>query len=740
MKQRLERGRARLTRTEEERIWSALRDAVPRTHRSGRRWAIPAAAFSALGAMALVLLLVRSGQTPSRLVEEASRPRVVEIAPGRAPDTARALVEKERRERDDAARQSGTTGPAYSMGREEHKKADERATEAAPPRSEPQAGPEPVDARPGARAEDIPPIQSAPVEAGDASLDEQFEDRAILSLPDVQGAAEPADAGHSLGGAGDSPSAEAPATASGNVEERSAEETVTSLDALSLDNETMGSFLDLRARAPSPPRAMYFAPTETNGFVDTRDDAEATFAVDVDNASYTLARSYLERGLLPPREAIRVEEFINAFPHDYEPPQGRDIAAEGGRHADEGTFAIHLDAAPSAFGEGLTLFRVGLKGREVADYDRKPMSLVFVVDVSGSMAQGGRIELLKEGLIDLLYRLNGEDRVGLVTFESTATVVLPLTSLERRSDIERAITALTPRGSTNAADGLRLAYRILDEEFDSERTNRVLLCSDGVANTGVTDADEILRLIKTNTGRGIFLTSLGVGMGNYNDALLEQLANEGDGNYYYVDTPEEAKRVLVERYVGTLETIARDVKIQVAFDPATVERYRLIGYENRDVRDRDFRNDAVDAGEVGAGHEVTALFELELRSDEPRGEGHLAVVRVRSEDPSSGRVREDSRSFGAREIARRFDRAPLSFQLDAAVAEFAEILRGSTWADDGDLAAVAELVERVAQEPPRRASEVTELGHLVERARAIAPRDEPVQWRERHPGEPGAPE
>jgi Ca-activated chloride channel family protein len=344
----------------------------------------------------------------------------------------------------------------------------------------------------------------------------------------------------------------------------------------------------------------------------------------------------------------------------------------------------------------------------------------------------------------------------------------------KRREIESVIASLEPDGSTNAEAGLRLGYDLADRAFDRDKINRVILLSDGVANVGLTGADDILERIKSSTGRGIYLTAIGVGMGNYNDVLLEKLADEGDGNYHYVDTREEARRVFVENLTGTLQAIARDAKIQVEFDPETVQSYRLLGYENRDVADRDFRNDAVDAGEVGAGHEVTALFELKLRDEsegeigggsrteregtsesegdfgargkpslkrrfESRGgsEGEvLATVRIRYEDPETREVDEDYDTILVSDVFSRFERTTPSFQLDAAVAEFAEILRHSYWAKDGSLTGVRELALSVERDLEGR-EDVREFVDLVDRAIDLWPDAEPTPWRERErrPGE-----
>ncbi|MFH1279315.1 MAG: von Willebrand factor type A domain-containing protein [Candidatus Eisenbacteria bacterium] len=456
--------------------------------------------------------------------------------------------------------------------------------------------------------------------------------------------------------------------------------------------------------------AMFFEHYGVNPFIDPEEDSLATFAVDVDRASYTLTRSYLYRNALPPKEGIRVEEFVNAFTHGYEPPK-------------KDAFGIHLDAAPSPFGEGYVLLRVGLKGREVEVKDRKPAVLTFVIDVSGSMGREDRLELVKWSLLYLLDEMTGEDRIGIVVYGSQARVVLEPTAASDRRAIEKAIASLKPEGSTNAEAGLRVGYEMAGRAFRKDAVNRVILCSDGVANVGRTGAESILERIESEASKGIEITAVGFGMGNYNDVLMEQLADKGDGNYYYVDVTNEAKRVFRENLTGTLQTIAKEVKVQVEFEPGTVRRYRLLGYENRDVKDEDFRNDRVDAGEIGAGHEVTALFEVKLER-KPKGK-RLAVVRVRHEDPESGKVTERSESIGIGDVRKTWGDADPTFRIDAAVAEFAEILRKSYWARESRLDAAYRLARDAAHDL-EESSEANELLDLIDRAERLMAKE--AEW------------
>jgi Ca-activated chloride channel homolog len=482
--------------------------------------------------------------------------------------------------------------------------------------------------------------------------------------------------------------------------------------------------------------SMFFREHGVNPFIATDEDPLSTFAVDVDAASYTLTRRYLELGQLPPAPAVRVEEFINFFRQGYP------------RFEDE-DFRIVMDGAPSPFGAGYQLLRVGIKGREIAARDRRPAQLTFVIDVSGSMAREDRLELVKRALRLLVDQLHDDDRVGIVVYGSAGRVVLEPAALGgptahtlgmrprwggdttdepawRGSGRERlldAIERLHPEGATNAEEGLRLGYEMARRAFRSAALNRIVLCSDGVANVGRTGPESILASVRTEAERGISLTTIGFGMGNYNDALMEQLADQGDGNHYYVDDLGEARRVFVENLTGTLQTIAKDAKVQVEFDSTRVLRYRLLGFEDRDVADRDFRNDRVDAGEIGAGHEVTALYEVKLAPH--AAPGPLATVRLRYARPEhegagAPRVRELEQRFETAQLGRRFEEAAPRFRLDAAVAEFAEILRGSYWAKEGrlsDVLAVARGAARELGDPPS-----AELVKLVEKAAALSAR------------------
>ena len=459
----------------------------------------------------------------------------------------------------------------------------------------------------------------------------------------------------------------------------------------------------------APYDATFFRHYGVNPFVDTEDDNLSTFAMDVDTASYAVARRFVVDGHLPDPDSVRVEEFLNYFDQEYESPT-------------EDAFAIHIEGAPSPFGgEKHWLIRVGLQGRVIAAEERMDASLVFVIDVSGSMARENRLGLVKRALHLLVDELRPSDDVGIVVYGTRGRVLLEPTSGENKTAIMAAIDQLTPEGSTNAEEGLMLGYQMAAEHAEAGRINRVILLSDGVANVGLTGSDSILNTVNTYVEEGVTLSTVGFGMGNYNDVLMERLANDGDGNYAYVDTPSEARRVFVEDLTGMLQVIAKDAKVQVDFNAEVVSRYRLLGYENRRVADEDFRNDAVDAGEVGAGHTVTALYEVKFHEG---AEGQLATVNIRYEDPETGDVREISREIRRSELSGALEEASPRFQLNAVVAEYAEILRESYWAQDSSLTEVRVLAERVSALLPED-PDVAEFVRLVAQADAITAREGP---------------
>ena len=452
------------------------------------------------------------------------------------------------------------------------------------------------------------------------------------------------------------------------------------------------------------PADNYFQDYGVNPYEDALEDHLSTFSLDVDTASYSVARRYVNDGSLPPAEAVRVEEFINYFEQGYPTPP-------------EVAFGIYADGAPSPFEQnGTHLLRIGVQGYEVPEWQRKPAVLTFVIDVSGSMDRENRLGLVKQSLELLVERLTAEDTVSIVVYGSEARVVLDPTAGNDRRTILNAIYSLRPEGSTNAEAGLRLGYQLAMQAYQPGSINRVVLCSDGVANVGNTGPDAILEQIRGYVSEGIYLTSVGFGMGNFNDVLMEQLANDGNGSYAYVDTLDEAEKLFGEDLTSTLQVIARDAKVQVDFNPEVVARYRLIGYENRAVADQDFRNDYVDAGEIGAGHSATAIYAVQFN---PGAQGRIATVQLRWEDPDTYEVHEINGNFNTWDLDGSFATTDPRYQLAVLAAYYAEALRESPWAADvsfGQLYSLAApLMHSLGED-----EEVAEFVSLIGRAAQIA--------------------
>ncbi|WP_257458397.1 vWA domain-containing protein [Archangium lipolyticum] len=414
-----------------------------------------------------------------------------------------------------------------------------------------------------------------------------------------------------------------------------------------------------------------------NPYTLTTEDRFSTFAVDVDTASYTLFRRSITGGSLPPPESVRVEEWVNYFTYRYPKPE-------------EGDFRVDLEGAPSPFTRGRHLVRVGVQGRTLAKSQRKPTHLVFLVDTSGSMSQPDKLPLAQKAMKLMVDGLNESDTVALVTYAGSVRDVLPPTPASQRSTLFDAIDSLTAGGGTAMGSGLELAYKHAVKKASSKAVSRVVVLTDGDTNLGPNlTAESMLQSVHGYVQEGVTLTTIGLGMGNYRDDLMEKLANKGNGNCFYIDSEREARRVFQERLAGTLEVIAQDVKVQVEFDPATVRGYRLLGYENRAIADKDFRNDKVDAGEIGAGHTVTALYEVELT-----GEGQdVATVRVRAKKPGGAEASEQRFSLARAQLRGSLEEASSDLRFATAVAGTADILRGAPQAGDWSLATAESLAE-----------------------------------------------
>jgi Ca-activated chloride channel homolog len=335
-----------------------------------------------------------------------------------------------------------------------------------------------------------------------------------------------------------------------------------------------------------------------NQFYAAQADPLSTFSIDVDTASYSNVRRFINGGELPPKDAVRIEEMVNYFPYNYPQPTGNK------------PFSINTEVADAPWNPQHKLVQIGLQGKKIGMEQLPPNNLVFLLDVSGSMNEPNKLPLLKSSLKLLINELRPQDKVAIVVYAGNAGLVLPSTSAKEKSKIIAALDKLESGGSTAGGQGIIQAYKVARDNFIKNGNNRVVLGTDGDFNVGVSSDDELVKLIEKERGTGVFLSVLGFGMGNFKDSKMEQLANKGNGNYAYLDSLAEAKKVLVKEFGGTLAAIAKDVKVQVEFNPKLVQGYRLIGYENRVLANSDFKNDQKDAGELGAGHAVTALYEV----------------------------------------------------------------------------------------------------------------------------------
>lgn len=442
-----------------------------------------------------------------------------------------------------------------------------------------------------------------------------------------------------------------------------------------------------------------YSAISTNPFLLVTEKPLSTFSIDVDTASYANIRCFLTRGRLPPPDAVRIEEMINYFNYDYPLPSGDD------------PFSVNVEVAECPWNADHRLARIGIKGWEFEEEDRPPANLVFLIDVSGSMQRPNKLPLLKESLELLVGELGDDDQVAMVVYAGASGLVLESTSCTRKSTILDALDRLQAGGGTNGAAGIQLAYDVAGENFIEGGINRVILATDGDFNVGLTSRDDLTSLIEEKAQTGVFLSVLGFGMGNLKDATLETLADKGNGNYAYIDTLNEAHKVLVEQMGGTLITIAKDVKIQVEFNPLVVSAYRLIGYENRLLADRDFNDDTKDAGEIGAGHTVTAFYEIvpigvvpdlpdidPLKYQEFAGEpseaadsGELMTVKLRYKQPDG----DTSKLIEIPVVdqAWTLDDASDDFVFAASVASFGILLRGSQYCGDFTYDHVLEMAE-----------------------------------------------
>ncbi len=435
-----------------------------------------------------------------------------------------------------------------------------------------------------------------------------------------------------------------------------------------------------------------------NNFKDAKQNPLSTFSIDVDNASYSNIRRFLEQNTMPPGGAVRIEEMINYFSYDYPDPQG------------EHPFSVYSEVSQCPWNTKHQLVHIGIQGKKLNYKDLKPSNLVFLIDASGSMSDNNKLPLLKKALKLLLDQLSEKDHVAIVAYAGSAGLILPSTPATKKEKILKAIDKLEAGGSTAGGEGIKLAYKVAEENYIPDGNNRVILATDGDFNVGVSSTDQLIKLVRNHADKNIFLTILGFGMGNYKDSRMEDISNSGNGNYFYIDNMLEAQKVFVKEMRANMFTIAKDVKIQVEFNPAKIKAYRLIGYENRVMQNEDFNNDKKDAGELGAGHTVTALYELiPAGSDEkiPQNDSlkyqqtniktgaansnELMFVKIRYKP-----VKADKSiliSFPIKDEVKELSQSSNNFRFSAAVAEFGLLLRHSKFKGNANFKQVKELAQ-----------------------------------------------
>jgi len=440
-----------------------------------------------------------------------------------------------------------------------------------------------------------------------------------------------------------------------------------------------------------------YAEISENPFLETVRAPLSTFSIDVDTASYSNVRRFLNNGQLPPKDAVRIEELVNYFEYDYPQPSG-DLP-----------FSVNTEVAVCPWNTNHKIVQIGLQGKKVSLDNVPPSNLVFLVDVSGSMNSPDKLPLLKQGLKTLVNQLSYKDRVAIVVYAGASGLALPSTPADDKQKINEALDNLEAGGSTNGGQGIKLAYGIAQDNFISNGNNRVILATDGDFNVGLTGDGELVSMIEQKRQSNIFLSVLGFGSGNLNDSMMEKLADKGNGNYSYIDTGDEARKALGQQVAGTLYTIAKDVKIQVEFNPAKVAGYRLLGYENRLLADKDFNDDKKDAGEIGAGHSVTALYEIvpagqkvenpgvdELRYSrvEPSDttfNAELLTVKLRYKEPDGDQSK--LLTMGLLDKNSAFENASDNLRFASAVVGFGMLLRDSNYKGDANFNKIRQIAD-----------------------------------------------
>jgi Ca-activated chloride channel family protein len=459
-----------------------------------------------------------------------------------------------------------------------------------------------------------------------------------------------------------------------------------------------------------------------NDFHVAVNDPLSTFSIDVDTASYSIVRRFLDSNRLPRKGAVRLEELVNYFTYDYPQPEKED------------PFSVTTEISRCPWEPRHQLVHIGIQGRKISNENVPPRNLVFLIDVSGSMNARNKLSLLKPAMTLLVENLREEDRVAMVVYAGAAGLVLPSTSGEKTITILSAINRLRAGGSTNGGQGIQLAYQVAEDNFIKGGINRVILATDGDFNVGIRDQSSLVRLIEKKRESGVFLTALGFGGGNYKDSTMEKLADKGNGNYAYIDSLKEARKVLVQEAGSTLVTIAKDVKIQVEFNPAHVQGYRLVGYENRILKAQDFNDDKKDAGEIGAGHSVTAIYEVvpqgvewtpvgidplkyqtSSEATEATGSEEMFTLKLRYKEPDGEKSRK--LVFPVKNEIASFGSASETFRFSAAVASFGMLLRDSSYAGSLTLGGVYEIAQTACGED--REGYRKEFLQLVEKAREL---------------------
>ncbi|WP_426756030.1 YfbK domain-containing protein [Myxococcus sp. Y35] len=454
------------------------------------------------------------------------------------------------------------------------------------------------------------------------------------------------------------------------------------------------------------PFHMYFQGYGVNPTINTKEERFSNFPIDIDSASYSLTRTYLERGRLPNEQAVRVEEFVNTFDYGY---------------TNQGTepFSVHMEGFPSPVRKGYHVLRIGVKAREFGRSERLRSNLVFVIDVSDSMGQENRLDLVKRTLSLLANELGPNDRVSIVVYGSSARTVLEPTNVTYKHYLRDAIYSLRTEGKTNVQAGLTLGYSLAASRLLKGGINRVILCSDGVDNTDITDEDSIWAHIRERAAEGITLTTVGFGIGNSNDVLMERLSHVGKGHYAYVDRLDEAHRFFTRDLIDSLQVVAKDVKLQLEFDPAVVSHYRLLGYENRMLTQEQFTDDRVATGLVGSDHAVTALYEVKLTDFA----SFFGTLRIRYTPPLGRFSFLIEKPLPSAVLRPAYGRAAPPTRLSYVAAAFAEKLRGSYWVRPLTYDALSSLWEEIGQ-PLKNRADVAELGALIQKARALDHRED----------------